>query len=355
MVQIANPIYDVVFKYLMNDEKVARLLLSAIIGKEVVSLEFRPTEHHFPVGELLTVLRMDFCARVTDETGEQELVIIEVQKAKMASDIMRFRRYLGEQYANKENVVREPAPEYPYRKALPILSIYFLGHTLEHTKAPVLRVNRQYTDAATGEQIHQKEAFIESLTHDSVIIQIPYLEGRRRTELEQLLALFDQSGTAKDPHFLSINELDLPERYRPLLRRLQKALADPIIRQSMDAEDDLVEEIKDYQRLISLKENLVLEKERLISAREKVIEEQEHVIAEKEHVIAEKEHVIAEKEGLLLDKDKTIAAAQKTVSEQQKRLESAILALYHTGASVERLTDMFGMSESEIAAVLRQQ
>jgi hypothetical protein len=74
MVQIANPIYDVVFKYLMNDEKVAKLLLSAIIGKEVVSLEFRPTEHHFPVGEMLMVLRMDFSARILDENGNQELI-----------------------------------------------------------------------------------------------------------------------------------------------------------------------------------------------------------------------------------------------------------------------------------------
>ncbi len=54
MVQIANPIYDVVFKYLMKDEKVARLLLSAIIGKDIISLEFRPTEHSFPLGEVLS-------------------------------------------------------------------------------------------------------------------------------------------------------------------------------------------------------------------------------------------------------------------------------------------------------------
>ena len=108
IIQIANPIYDVVFKYMMDDEKVARLLLSAIIGREVVSLEFRPTEHHFPVGELLTVLRMDFSARILDENGRQELIILELQKAKLATDIMRFRRYLGGQYASKENVAREP-------------------------------------------------------------------------------------------------------------------------------------------------------------------------------------------------------------------------------------------------------
>jgi hypothetical protein len=30
MIEIANPIYDVVFKFLMRDEKVAKLLLPAI-------------------------------------------------------------------------------------------------------------------------------------------------------------------------------------------------------------------------------------------------------------------------------------------------------------------------------------
>ncbi|MBL7795284.1 MAG: hypothetical protein JNJ90_02180 [Saprospiraceae bacterium] len=331
MVQIANPIYDVVFKYLMNDEKVARLLLSAIIGKEVVSLEFRPTEHHFPVGELLAVLRMDFSARITDENGKQELVIIELQKAKIASDIMRFRRYLGEQYSNKENLVREPAPEYPYRKALPILSIYFLGHTLEYARAPVLRVNRFYIDAATGEQILQKEPFIESLTHDSVIIQIPYLKGHRRNELEQLLALFDQSGATDDPHFLTINELDLPERYRPLLRRLQTATADPIVRQNMDAEDDLIEEIKDYQRLIT---------------------EKEYLLSEKDTLLSEKDTLLSEKDTLLSEKDKAIMDSRQTIFEQKKQIEAAIKGMFEAGIDIKRLADMFGMSESAIAAMV---
>ena len=331
MVQIANPIYDVVFKYLMNDEKVAKLLLSAIIGREVVSLEFRPTEHHFPVGEMLAVLRMDFSARILDEYGHQELIILELQKAKLATDIMRFRRYLGEQYSNKENIVREPKLEYPYRRALPILSIYFLGHPLDHTKAPVVRVNRHYIDAATGEQINEKEEFIESLTHDSIIIQIPYLNGRRRTELEQLLALFDQSGASDDPHLLNINENDLPERYRPMIRRLQKAIADPVVRQTMEAEDDLIEEIKDYQRLISAKEKS---------------------IAEKENTIAEKENTIAEKENTIVEKENTIAEKENTIAEKQRQLEHAIRKLYASGMGMETLADFFGLTIDEIKAVL---
>jgi hypothetical protein len=333
MVQIANPIYDVVFKYMMNDDKVARLLLSAIIGREIVSLEFRPTEHHFPMGELLAVMRMDFSARVLDEHGNQELIILELQKAKLASDIMRFRRYLGEQYSNKENLVREPKPEYPYRKALPILSIYFLGHTLEFAKAPVLRVNRAYIDAATGEKILEKEEFIESLTHDSIIIQIPYLKGRRRTELEQLLSLFDQSSATDDHHLLNVSEEDLPERYRPMIRRLQKAIADPGVRQTMEAEDDLIEEFRDYQRMISAKENIIDEKEKTIEEKEKTIEEKEKTIEEKKKTIEEK---------------------KKIITEQQRQLESAILELYDAGTTVERLASIFSLTVDKIAAIVRQ-
>ena len=341
MVEIVNPIYDVVFKYLMNDEKVARLLLSAIIGKEVVSLDFRPTEHHFPVGELLTVLRMDFSARIVDAAGREELVILELQKAKTASDIMRFRRYLGEQYSNMENIVREPAAEYPNRKALPILSIYFLGHTLTHTKAPVVRVNRTYTDAATGKQIHEKEEFIESLTHDSIIIQVPYLKGRRRTELEQLLALFDQSAAvAGDPHFLYVDEDKIPKRYHPLLRRLQKAVANPEIRQTMDAEDDLIEEFKDYQRLITSKERIIEEKEQVIGEKDKEIGEKEKVIGEKDKEIGEKEKVIGEKE--------------KVIGEKQQQLERAVLNAYNAGTSVQNLATIFELSEAALEEILRK-
>jgi hypothetical protein len=42
---IANPIYDVVFKFMLEDEKVAKLFFSAIIGENVVSLDFSAQEH----------------------------------------------------------------------------------------------------------------------------------------------------------------------------------------------------------------------------------------------------------------------------------------------------------------------
>ena len=42
--EIANPIYDVVFKYLMEDQKVAKIFLSTLTELDIVSLELMPQE-----------------------------------------------------------------------------------------------------------------------------------------------------------------------------------------------------------------------------------------------------------------------------------------------------------------------
>lgn len=36
MVYVANPLYDAVFKYLMEDERIAKTILSALLQKEVL-------------------------------------------------------------------------------------------------------------------------------------------------------------------------------------------------------------------------------------------------------------------------------------------------------------------------------
>ena len=43
--RVANPIYDVVFRYLLDDNKIAKPYVSKITGLDVVSLSLRPSEH----------------------------------------------------------------------------------------------------------------------------------------------------------------------------------------------------------------------------------------------------------------------------------------------------------------------
>ena len=78
---IANPLYDSVFKFLMEDEIVARTLLSALLKKEIVSVEMRPNEYSNREDGRVSIFRIDFGAIVREENGEEHLILIEVQKS----------------------------------------------------------------------------------------------------------------------------------------------------------------------------------------------------------------------------------------------------------------------------------
>jgi bifunctional ADP-heptose synthase (sugar kinase/adenylyltransferase) len=81
---IANPIYDSAFKYLMEDNKIARMIIATIIGAEVVELVFSPQEHTHTLNgvaqQSFTLCRFDFSAKIKTQDGPRT-VMIELQKA----------------------------------------------------------------------------------------------------------------------------------------------------------------------------------------------------------------------------------------------------------------------------------
>jgi len=295
-VRIANPIYDVVFKYLLDDEKVARLVLSALLGKEVLELQFRPTEVHHeaarPDGTQLLVLRMDFAATVRQEDGSRKLVLIEIQKARTAWDVQRFRRYLGSNYASPENVYLDPSGK---KQALPIVTIYFLGEGLECVDVPVLKINRHYLDLATGDEVRITDPFVEALTHDSIVVQINRLKNRRRTELERMLEVFDQGLAARsDPHLLDILEENFPEHHREVLRRLVRAGAEQEVRDKMDVEDEMLTAFQDQARESADLRQALVEKDQALVEKDQAIEEKDQVIEKNAQSLEEKDRLIAD-------------------------------------------------------------
>ncbi|MES2730778.1 MAG: hypothetical protein V4714_03485, partial [Bacteroidota bacterium] len=102
---IANPIYDVVFKRMMENEKVAKFFIGTLLEETIESVEIKPQEFTY-TDELagLAVFRLDFIATIKTGTGEYKKVLIEIQKARNYIDLMRFRNYLAEQY-KKEDVI----------------------------------------------------------------------------------------------------------------------------------------------------------------------------------------------------------------------------------------------------------
>ena len=105
MAIIANPTYDEVFKYLMADERVSRVIIGCLLDKKIKRVKQRNNDVLRAGYSDLHLLRLDFNAEVVQESGETVEVCIELQRAQEADEVMRFRKYLATQYADetKEN------------------------------------------------------------------------------------------------------------------------------------------------------------------------------------------------------------------------------------------------------------
>jgi hypothetical protein len=302
---IANPIYDVVFKFMMEDEKVAKSFLSAIIGEEVVELGFAAQERtvrrpkdsdirHEQKEEkeemFFTVCRFDFSAKIATSDGGFKTVLIELQKAKLASDIMRFRRYLGLHYENPNNTYGTEDE----RKARQIYCIFLLGHDIGIPEHPVIQVNYRVKDLTTKEDLNATNEFIQSLHHRSWIVQIEQLKQCRRNDLEKLLSIFDQENRTKNLHILNVNEEDFPEKYRLVIRRLRMASESEDIQIEMEMEDDYMKELQDKERLLAQKDKTIEEQGKTLKKQKEELKEKEEALKEKEKALEELKRQLAE-------------------------------------------------------------
>ncbi|MDX2285479.1 MAG: hypothetical protein NW241_15035 [Bacteroidia bacterium] len=316
---IANPLYDVVFKYLLEDAEIARGLLSAILGEEILSLEVKPQETSVETGGGIHILRFDFKAVIRTAGGGERKLLIELQKAKQAFDVMRFRRYLGDNY-RREDLVSNQQGEQEMRP-LPIVTIYFLGFSLGNLPSGVVHVNREYRDVITQQVLQVEEPFVELLTHDSYIIQVRKLEPQARTQLERILQIFSPEFQTQDRRQMDFPAGSTDPLVQKMAERLGRAIASDDIRDKMDVEDEL-DRIFDRETgklaaVIAEKEVVIAEKEVVIAEKEEIIAEKEGVIAEKEEIIAEKEGVIAEKEGVIAEKEVVIAEKEGIIAEKE--------------------------------------
>ena len=320
---IANPIYDTVFKYMMSDSKVAKTFLSAIIGEKIVKLDFTSTEYTLKTGidkkqidrtlEQIVVCRLDFAAKIKTENGDYKTVIIELQKAKFATDIMRFRRYLGTMYQSRENTSDKEQV-----KARQIYCIYLLNYEIELSNCPVIKVDYTVCDLATGEELTKKNEFIEGLNHKSWIVQVKQLKEKRRNELENLLSIFDQDNTTDDKHILNIDENPFPKEYRHIIRKLREAYESHQVREEMQMEDDYINELLMKDEIIAEKDKKIEEKDKTIGEKDKTIEEKDKTIEEKDKTIEEDKKALAEKDKSLAEKDKENENLKSKIAELKR-------------------------------------
>ena len=292
---VANPIYDIVFKYLMEDERIARTILSALLKKEVVSVAVRPHEYTNDQRSSLSVFRIDFGATILEADGSEKLILVELQKTWLETETLRFRQYLGVQYSNPNNMVDG--------HALPTVAVYLLGHKVGDIEEPVLYVHHQSYDY-NGNVVTKglPNAFVDSLTHDSIIVQIPRLHGQINNRLDMVLSIFDQSRKdGLDEHVLRLDErvYASDQDMEHILHRLTMAAADADMRHDMNVEDEYFSVIEKRDTELLLSKRKIAEQSAQIEEQSAQIEEQTAQIEEQTAQLQEKDTQLQEKDALL--------------------------------------------------------
>ena len=310
MVNIANPIYDIVFKYLMEDERIACTILSALLKMDIVHVEVRPHEYSNTQRDTLSVFRIDFGATVRNCDGSEQLILVELQKTWLETETLRFRQYLGTQYQNPKNVVGAGRDSH----ALPMVAIYLLGHKVGDIEEPVLYVQHKAYDYE-GHPVTKgiPNPFVDSLTHDSVIVQIPRLHGQVNTRLDRVLSIFDQTRKSKESQQVltlddSLYEGDADMEH--IVHRLLMASTDSDVRQDMNVEDE-------YFSAIEKRDTEIMMRDRKLAEQQVQLSEQ-----------------------------------QVQLSEQQKLLRFSIQMMQDSGLSLETIAAKLGKSVEDLKQIL---
>lgn len=257
MISIANPIYDSVFKYLMEDERITKTILSALLKKDVVEVEMRKHEYSNAGRDKISMFRLDFAAKVRHEDGSLKLILIELQKTWLETETLRFRQYLGTQYSDPANIIKKDSMN---SYAIPMITVYLLGHRVGDIEEPVLYVNHKSYNYDGIEVTKGIPApFVDSLV-DSIIVQIPLLRGTINNRLDKVLSVFDQSHKDEYNHqILNFDEDAFKDDAEMLhiLHRLLAAASDVKLRQDMNVEDEYFSAIekRDTELMSVRKEN----------------------------------------------------------------------------------------------------
>ena len=338
-ISVANPIYDSVFKFLMDDERIAKTVLSALLKKEVLSVEMRKHEHPNITRDKLSMFRIDFAARVRENDGSTQLILIELQKTWLDTETLRFRRYLAAQYNAEENIQKQGENQ---GYALPMVAVYLLGHRVGDIDKPVVYVGHKALDY-DGKEVEngENDPFISSLIHDSIIVQIPLLHGKINNRLDKVLSVFDQSQrTEESQQIINLEEnlyKDDPEMMQ-IIHRLSLATMSAEVRQEMNDEDE-------FFAVIEARDTQVMKQKKIIS-------EQQDKITEQQGKITEQQGKITEQQGKITEQQDRITEQQDRITEQNAQIKAMAQAMLKNGVSIDIIAQTINKSIEEVKAIL---
>jgi hypothetical protein len=302
---IPNPIYDVVFRYLMEDPESAMIVISTLINEKIKNIQLEPITHSQKKDKQdiaiqdpktqddIRLFHLDFTATIELPDGNEELIMIELQKASEPDDIFRFKRYISKNFQKKQDKEITDLQTQSIKtihQPIRLIPIFILNFRIENEINDLLiKTNRIKTGIFKNKILQKHNEFIDNLTYDILIVQLPnlhniniedYQNDEYKTKLYSLLKLFDQKSKVKNnEHRLRIIRRYFQGFLERVVKRLQAAdIENPDLEEKMLIEDEYLKALIERDNTITFfKSQLELEKKRS--------QEKDTVIQEKDNII----------------------------------------------------------------------
>ena len=372
---VANPTYDAVFKYLMEDIVVAKGLISRIIEKEIIDLTPAPQESSqiklYLKYSQIGLIHQDYVAIIKNDAGEHEKIVVEFQKTYVQPKIEIFRNYLADKYSKKSVIDGKEVD-------LPITTIYLIEETFNKKLPPVLKIDREYIDVLNHTKYEgEKDKTVSLLTHEAYFIQTELIPPDLQNELTRVLNFFtrmfqfrkmeNKQLTQREKNRLA-RELDVPEPVIDMINdKLFQRMLTRLLAGSKDRETQLnVELSQRWQDKRVAEQNRILraieQKDKIIVLKEKELQQKKQALAQKVQEVQQKEQEIQQRKQALEQKDQALEQKNQAIEQKDQALEQKDQALEQNkqiiianakmlkslGASTEQIQQSTKLSIQEI-------
>lgn len=189
MIYVANPLYDAVFKYLMEDERIAKTILSALLKKKVLDVKMRRHEYTNINRVDVSMYRVDFAATVVsffDQTHTADnKKVIRIDETQIEGDedmdhiVRRLQAAADPDMRNQMNVEDEYFKELEARDT----EIMEKDATIQQLDATVKEKN-----AAIEEQNSMLKATIQGLLGNGMSLEaVSKMLGKTEHDVKTML------------------------------------------------------------------------------------------------------------------------------------------------------------------------
>ena len=348
---ILNPLYDWAFKYLLDNNDLARKFVSAILCRNVTHLETRNIELPLLKDGNPFYTRFDFKA-IVEADGRTEEVLIELQKYRSPDPVGRFRTYLGESYMREESYTEADGTR--KRASLPLIAVYILGYSPAEFRVPHVVARPVLYDGIDGTVLEMESRTVGLLTHTSHFLLAVPPAGYvwRGSRQEAVLRLFRQKLDSEESNTIyELEEDPQDEVARELAAYLNLGTRQEDIVRRLKAEEEYYANLVELEAALEeskRREEELARREAEASSREA---EERRQREESERREAEERRQREESERREAEERRQREESERREADSRRRMVDVARMLRGMGVPQEEISRTTGLAPEELAGL----